>query len=109
LAIHWNEYSPIDLRSYTRDIYDFLGKYYDIFPLRSQGFYKYMTKYDILFAYKKIEGIDQVMKGMSRRASFESGMETAAEELEAHHTEYGKEFLAFFPELRAHVAEQAMK
>lgn len=109
LAIHWNDHSSVDLRSYTKEVYDFLGTYYPIFPVRSQSFYTYMTKYDILFAYRKIEGIEQVMKGMSRRAKFESGMETAAEALEADHDKYEKEFQAFFPELRAHVSKQAIK
>ncbi|MGZ3863415.1 MAG: acyl carrier protein phosphodiesterase [Bacteroidia bacterium] len=103
LAIHWNEFSDIDLRAYTDRSYRFLKEYYSVFPERSQQFYNYMVKYDILYNYHKIEGIDKVMQGMSRRARFDSGMETSAAELVRAYEDYRNEFLAFFPELQKEV------
>ncbi len=104
LATHWEDYSNISLRMYADQIYKFLQTHYAIFPERSKQFFNYMTKYDILFAYSKIEGIDKVMQGMSRRAKFESGMETAAEALLHGYEDYKTEFREFFPELQEHVS-----
>lgn len=103
LAVHWNQYSAVNLREYTEKAYAFLSSYYDVFPNRSRQFFNYMVKYDILFSYKEIEGIEEVMKGMSRRARFASGMETAAQELLHNYDAYKEEFLVFFPELQKHV------
>lgn len=103
LAVNWEDYSAVSLRDYTQQVYEFLGKYYNLFPERSKQFYNYMIKYDILFAYTKLEGIERVMLGMSRRASFISGMETAVEELQKDYPDYKTEFQSFFPDLQQHV------
>ena len=106
LALNWEDYSKLSLRDYVDKTYEFLEKHYAVFPERSKQFFTYMTKYDILFAYSKIEGVDKVMQGMSRRARFESGMETAAEALLERYDDYKMEFRAFFPELQKHVSEK---
>jgi acyl carrier protein phosphodiesterase len=103
LAVEWQRFSQVSLREYTTHVYDFLKNYYEIFPLRTQGFYDYMVRYDVLFAYSKIEGIDRVMKGMASRAHFESGMEHSAEELVRHYEDYQQEFARFFPDLQQHI------
>jgi len=103
LARGWSQFSEISLRDYTHEIYSFLKDHYAVFPLRTQRFYDYMTQYDILFSYSEVEGIDRVMKGMARRARFESGMERSAEELLANYAEYEKEFHLFFPDLQQHM------
>lgn len=106
LATHWDDYSEVSLRVYADQTYKFLETHYAIFPERAKQFFNYMTKYDILFSYSKIEGIDKVMQGMSRRARFESGMETAAEALLMDYEDYRTEFREFFPELQGHVYKQ---
>lgn len=103
LAKHFEQYADMGLRPFTTNTYDFLKKYYSQFPTRTQRFYNYMTQYDILFGYAQLEGIDRVMKGMARRAQFESGMEASAEELERNYDEYEREFFAFFPEIQEHI------
>ena len=108
LAVNWQDYSAVSLRDYTNKVYTYLGEHYSIFPQRSKQFYDYMIKYDILFAYTKLEGIEKVMQGMSRRAHFISGMETATEELEKHYKDFEIEFQSFFPELQSHVKTQIL-
>jgi acyl carrier protein phosphodiesterase len=103
LATHWGDYSKLSLRVYADQTYKFLQEHCEIFPERSKQFFNYMTQYDILFAYSKIEGIDKVMQGMSRRAKFESGMETAVEALQLNYKDYEAEFKEFFPELQEQV------
>jgi acyl carrier protein phosphodiesterase len=107
LAIGWNNFSDISLREYTNRVYKFLECYHAVFPERTQRFYEYMVKYDILFGYAKIEGIDRVMQGMARRARFVSGMEHSAAELEAHYEDYKAEFALFFPQMQQHIRNLA--
>ena len=103
LAVNWQDYAVVSLRDYTNQVYKYLNEYYATFPDRSKQFYDYMIKYDILFAYAKTEGIEKVMQGMSRRAHFISGMETAVEELVKDYEDYKTEFQSFFPDLQKHV------
>jgi acyl carrier protein phosphodiesterase len=103
LALAWDRYSDLSLREYTSNTYVFLKDYYEQFPLRTQRFYDYMVQYDILFSYAKIEGIDRVMQGMARRASFVSGMEHSARELRDNYESYKLEFDRFFPEMQQHI------
>lgn len=103
LAASWDEYHPVSLREYVNSSYSRLEPYYRDFPVRTQRFYDYMLKYDILYRYASLEGIDRVMQGMARRANFTSGMEQSLEELQQHYQEYRAEFAAFFPHLQQHI------
>jgi acyl carrier protein phosphodiesterase len=104
LAKHWSKYSNKSLRSFADETYDFLEEHKNTFPPRSLHFYQYMRQTDVLVLYATVAGIDRVMKGMAHRASFESGMETCAEELQMHYIEFEKEFQLFFPDLVAEAA-----
>lgn len=103
LAKDWEAFSGEPLRGYVDRVYAELEPFYDVFPQRTQRFYDYMRAYDVLYGYSSLEGIDRVMRGMARRASFESGMEHAAAELEANYQAYHAEFSAFFPDLQQHI------
>jgi acyl carrier protein phosphodiesterase len=103
LAAGWSAYSTEPLRRYVDRVYAELQNYYAQFPLRTQRFYDYMLRHDILYGYSAVEGIDRVMRGMARRARFESRMEKAAGELQDAYPLYQAEFSAFFPDLQQHI------
>ena len=105
LAIAWQDYAVVTLREYTNRVYAYLNLHYMVFPERTKQFYQYMIKHDILFAYTTIEGIEKVMQGMSRRAHFISGMETATEELLKGYDSFKREFNSFFSDLQEHVLQ----
>jgi acyl carrier protein phosphodiesterase len=60
-----------------------------------------MIKYNWLVNYATIEGIDQSLKGISRRTKHVSGMENAWEDLLDHYGDFEKDFCEFFPEIMA--------
>lgn len=104
LAVHWHHYSSIALGEYSQYIHAIIAKYQAVLPEKSNFFFQYMLKNDILEAYSKVAGIERVLKGMARRTSFESGMETATEELVEYYSLFEDEFKRFFPQLRDFVA-----
>jgi acyl carrier protein phosphodiesterase len=77
----------------------------DSFPDRPAFMLPYMISNNWLCAYKTIEGIDSVMRGMARRAKYDSGMERSGEVLKLHYNEFEKDFRLFFPELKRSVHE----
>lgn len=106
LAINWNTYSETSLKDYTQNVYSLIEKHKHTFPIKSQLFTKYMLQYDILSAYAHLEGIEKVLNGMSRRASFVSNMEHSIHDLKEHYPLFENEFKEFFPELQKFVNTQ---
>ncbi len=99
LAKNWNRYSAVSLEDYALGIYDKLQAESAIFPEKSKHFLKYMRMYNWLCAYAHVEGIGEVMLGMSRRTPYQSGMEHGADALREHYDEYARDFDEFFSEL----------
>jgi acyl carrier protein phosphodiesterase len=99
LAANWKKYSEMPLPEYARNTYQFLGSHENLFPPRARMFYAYMVQRNALMLYQDLSGISMVMKGMSRRARFDSGMQTCTEELLQHYGSFQSEFEDFFPDL----------
>lgn len=99
LAKNWNRYSTIPLEEYAEAVYEKLQAESAIFPEKSRMFLKGMRYYNWLCAYAEVDGIGEVMRGMSRRTPYPSGMEFGAEALREHYEEYAFDFEEFFPEL----------
>ena len=64
-----------------------------------------MVKQNWLLSYAEITGIRKSLTGLSRRTTFISDMETAADELEENYSLYATEFFLFFPDLQAYVRD----
>jgi acyl carrier protein phosphodiesterase len=103
LAARWPDYSEQPLEEFTAKVYALVRQHVHFFPIKSQHFTRYMLEYRILDAYARLEGIERVLQGMSRRTTFESNMEHAIRDLEEHYHLFENEFREFFPELQAFV------
>lgn len=99
LAKNWEDYSTVPLKDFTESFYNLLEDSFEILPLRIQKMMPFMIADNWLLNYSKIEGIQRVLEGMSRRTSYESKMNEATFELKKHYTEFEKEFELFFNEL----------
>ncbi len=105
LAKNWNKYHPTPLLPYTLDFYKTIMEFKDILPHAAQNMLQYMIPQNWLFEYSKLEGIQEVLNGMSRRTSFQSKMELAIKELTLHYNEIETEFTAFFEDIQVYVKE----
>jgi len=105
LSAHWDEYSLLDIHSFTKSRYDILNSFKEILPVRSARLLFYMEKQNWLVSYSQFEGMQQAFNGMSYRASFESKMEAAVVNLKSGYSEFRAEFMEFFPELQLFVRE----
>jgi acyl carrier protein phosphodiesterase len=103
LAKNWHLYTNETLNNYTSRMYALVLNNKDVLPSKSLRFTNYMIQYDLLNAYATHEGIDQVLKGMATRASFDSKMEFAIADLKENEALFDKEFKVFFPELEKFV------
>jgi len=100
LANHWSSFSSISLRNATNIYYKWMQDSLDVLPKQALRFYQYAIQYDIFFAYRTYEGIEDVLKGMSHRASFESNLTDGVIHLKKYRSYYEEDFLTFYPELQ---------
>jgi len=107
LSAYWNEYSSVDLQTFTRSRYEILDAYREILPARSARLLYFMSKQNWLLMYADFGGLQQAFNGMARRTTFVSNMEKAIGNLKADYLSFEKEFRAFFPELQSFVSGNA--
>lgn len=101
LARNWDMYHAELLPDYADACYGMLEKQLDTLPEGVQFMLPYMVKGNWLVNYGKLEGIRRALGGMARRASFVSNMELAVDDLEEFYPDFEREFMMFFPELKA--------
>jgi acyl carrier protein phosphodiesterase len=101
LAINWGLYCAEPLPVYAQNCYAMILQNEAVLPEQVKQMMPYMIKQNWLVNYGKLEGMQQVFNGMSRRSKFESKMNEAVVELEQYYTEFNNEFLAFFPLLKS--------
>lgn len=99
LALKWANYHSLPLEVFAQDFYTLLDNYFEELPLKTQHLFPYMKKQNWLVAYKKIEGIDQILKGMQRRTKFSAKLDEASKDLIMYYTDFENDFDTFFKEL----------
>ena len=101
LGSNWSEYHDKSLREFSAGIYKTLKNNEKSLPNRAQMMLSYMSKDDWLFQYSTFYGIEMALKGLSRRAKFETNMHLAIDDLKRDHKKIESEFKVFFEELRS--------
>jgi acyl carrier protein phosphodiesterase len=101
LAIHWTSLHTQPLPDFANFAYAQLEQHEAILPTRVLHMMPYMIRGNWLVNYGQSEGIHRALSGMSRRTPYDSKMNEAVHDLEKYFVEFEKEFLAFFPELKA--------
>jgi len=99
LAKYFAEYHSQPLKEFTAHIYGVLKKYQSILPPDASALVDAMIKYDWLYHYQFLEGMNRSFNGMSKRFSFLIGIEQAGEELRLNESMYEGYFRTFFPDL----------
>jgi acyl carrier protein phosphodiesterase len=101
LARNFADFSPEPLPDFAQRVYGQLAERQAEFPPRVQQFFPYMVEHNWLLHYAEVEGIASALRGLSRRATPGSGMDTAGQELRQQYAAYEADFQEFFPELLA--------
>lgn len=104
LARDWDTYHHQPLDEFSNEVYSLMQRHNAILPERTKGMLEYMQRQNWLLNYRLTEGIHRALSGMSRRTTFESGMEKATGFLETHYESFEKEFAEFFNDMRKFVA-----
>jgi len=103
LAKYWKDYSDLPIRKFTSGIYRVMMKHFIILPPKTRRILPFMMADDWLSGYARLEGLNMALSGMSRRTSFNSGMEHAVEALKKDYELFRIDFSDFFTDLRQDV------
>ncbi len=103
LSLHWPRFCDQPLRSFVDSVYAQFKAYDQPLPERARSAFDYMFRDDWLGSYGTIDGIDILLKRLSRRLSRANHLGDATPQLTAHFSALESDFLAFFPELQTHV------
>jgi acyl carrier protein phosphodiesterase len=104
LAKNWDRYHKTFLPDFADQTYAMIMSRESVLPEKVKWMMPYMIKGNWLASYARIDGIGRVLNGMSRRTPYDSKMDEAVFDLQAHYSNFEKEFFDFFPELEAHSA-----
>lgn len=102
LARNWDKYHKTFLPDFAEKTYNMIMSQEAVLPEKVKWMMPYMIKGNWLANYARIDGIGRVLNGMSRRTPYESKMDEAVIDLQAHYADFEKEFFDFFPELENH-------
>ncbi|HEY4799067.1 MAG TPA: ACP phosphodiesterase [Bacteroidia bacterium] len=105
LAKDWKSYSENPLEQFAEEVHLLMMRNIFHMPEKSLMFLKYAMRTNRLVSYANVDGIGEVLYGMSRRTKFKSNMEFAAKDLKENYSEFENEFRIFFEEARGFVAE----
>jgi acyl carrier protein phosphodiesterase len=105
LAKNWDKYHKTFLPDFAEQTYSMIMSREAVLPEKVKWMMPYMIKGNWLANYARIDGIGRVLNGMSRRTPYDSKMDEAVTDLQAHYTDFEKEFFEFFPELENHSRE----
>ncbi len=99
LAAQWEKYSAKDLYDVTVSAYEILLSNFLILPARIKRILPFMLASNWLYSYRDLKMMERYFRGMSKRASFYSGMENAVDDLKEHYEGFSEDFSAFFPDI----------
>ena len=103
LAKNWKNYSEKNLQQYADEVHSLMLKNILLMPDKSLMFLKYAIRTNRLVSYATLDGIGEVLYGMSRRTVFKSNMELAIKDLKEMYPEFENEFRIFFEEIKEFV------
>ena len=106
LARDWAQFSNEDLGVFVNHFYKLLSDRKQELPERINFMRPYMVRYNWLYNYQFLEGIERVLGGMSRRASFENKMNLGTNALKEHYETFGEHFKLFYPYLEKFVTHK---
>jgi acyl carrier protein phosphodiesterase len=105
LAHEWQIFSKVKFYDYTINTNEWLLKNIDKMPLEMKKFVPNFIRNNWLHSYNNIEGIQNVLIGMSRGTSLPAEYEFAIFILRKHYEELKNDFLIYFPLLIEYTAK----
>jgi len=100
LACNWDKLHPIPIEIYAQRAYSFIEKHKNTIPLRLQEIIPSLINNNWLVMYSTLDGIEKVLKGMSKRTSLPDETEFAMKVLIQNYKAISLEFFQIIDDLK---------
>ena len=104
LANHWERFHDAPLPQFAQSRYRILEGRTEEMTERMRAALPIMVERDWLTAYRDVDGMERALAGVSRRLKRANPVAEAGAALQADRKGFEQDFLAFFPELTAHIS-----
>ena len=109
LATQWREYHHQPLEQFSSDFYDLIDQYPGTLPHKINNMIPFLIDQNWFMDYATVEGLEKILKQMSRRTQYPVEMDRAVIDLKANYIDIKDDFNVFFESLEKHVAEAVLK
>jgi acyl carrier protein phosphodiesterase len=99
LAVNWDNFSDIPLKSFVNRFYSILQKNNQVLPYKIQNFLPRMIEHDRIYSYKYFQGLEKALSVMSKNTSLPDYTSKAMTVLSDNYSLINRNFLEFFPEI----------
>lgn len=99
LAVSWDKFSDVPLREFIYNSYDTLIRNSYSFPKEVKRFFPFFILNNWLETYSSVNGIERVLRGMTRNTSLPDHTRFAIETLVGNYDRFDDHFLEFFPQI----------
>ena len=106
LTQHWSRFYHTPLSDFKRTSYGLLNARLPLMPAHMQRVVTSMTNNDWFKEYETLEGVGLALDNIAGRIRFTNTFAGAVDDIARHYNELDALFLAFYPELVAHVELQ---
>lgn len=100
LATKFANYSATPLNNFAGNTYTILNNNRHLFPQKTNYFFDYMIRENILFRYAELDGIKQVLHGMTNRIKQRYPLYESIDEFKNNQNALYNNFSSFFEELK---------
>ncbi|MDA0205309.1 MAG: acyl carrier protein phosphodiesterase [Acidobacteria bacterium] len=107
LATHWGRFHDAPLDRFAQSRYRILQGRTEEMTDRMRLVLPSMVEHDWLTSYRKVEGMERALAGVSRRLKRANPIAEAGAALSNDQEGFERDFLEFFPDLAAHISRLA--
>ncbi len=109
LAAQWSKYHSDSLEKFSSNFYTLMDQYEGELPEKTKKMIPVMLENNWFVAYRTFGGLGEMLYQMSQRTRFPSNLSLAITELKENYSQIEKDFITFFAELQAFVADEMRK
>ena len=99
LSVHWNDYSPIDIKDFCEHFYFIMKREKEILPSKLRAQMDIMINHDFLMSTSDDHRLFKTMKHMERRTSFKSNFTESLTILKDNRAFFEEQFRILFDDL----------
>ena len=109
LIRHWRQFYATPYLQAKSELYLQLATAEPLMPEAMAVVMRKVRQQDWLAAYQQLDGVAMALDRIAQRIRFANRFSGAGQDIERHYPRLERVFLAFYPELQAHVAELGLE